>query len=811
MGILAQLKKILFVFILIIFSVLIIMFNYNIKKVHNQKLSHLEKHWEYSFQNKPGTGGAFINEAPEWKPYNMNAPEVRDQIFKEFASQRNSISERTLWLKLDIPDEVMNYDNPAVYFENIYAQSLIIYLGDKPVYTKLRNWMTDINKIFLPLKYSMPHQTILIKLNTVEEFGRIGPTQSIYIGDQSKLLDMYLNKNSDSIFIGVGISILGIFMLFASFFVHKQIKKSWLPLSFIILLIGITIALYPNNLGAFYPDLEKHLMVLLEFFKFGGIVFLIYFFEQIFGSGNKGFIRKLWQIHVVLFLFGVLAILTDNYILHFTSIFLIILKNFILPVFLAIDLITLTMFTIRNFIKGNRDSLFFCIGFSTFLFCIVLDVLISCFIYLQYQPQLFKLGSIILIVMLATILGRRIADNYNRVISYSKELEEKNSELDMMWNEVKVSRDRLEDLNKTLEQHVKERTQELQMTNKELTLVNEELYASNSELTSILDILRKTQAQLIESEKLAALGQLVAGVAHEINTPIGAIKASIENISHYLNTFMDTLPCLSQILLIERRDDFFKLLQNALNVDLQSISTREERELKRALIKKLSDAKINEPEKKADMLVTMGVYDIEHYKDLLNENESDAILETAFALSALQRSTTTIKTATERTSKIIFALRSYSHFDQSSQKAKISIKESLEIILTLYNNKIKNGVSVIRNFKEVDSIMCYPDELHQVWTNLISNALQAMNYNGTLTLDISQKGSDVVVSISDSGTGIPDENKNRIFEPFFTTKPIGEGSGLGLDIVKRIVEKHNGRIDFMSVPGNTVFSVYLPV
>lgn len=790
---------------------LLIMFFYSIQKVPDEKISRLEKHWKYSIQNKPSTDGAFLKETTGWKPYNVNSPEMRDQIFEEFARQKNSISDRTLWLKLDIPDEILIYDNPAVYFENIYAQSLTIYLGDKPVYTKVRNWMTDINKIFFPLKSSNPHQTILIKLNTVEEFGRIGPTQSIYIGDQSKLLDMYLNKNTVSIFIGSGISILGIFMLFASFFVHSQIKKSWLSLSFIILLIGITISLYPNNLGAYYPDLEKHLMVLLEFFKFSGIIFVIYFFEQIFGSGHRGIIRKLWQIHIVLFMFGVVAILTDNYILHYTTIFLVILKNFVLPAFIAIDLVTLTIVAIRNTIKGNRDSLFFCIGFSTFLFCMVLDVVISCFIYLQYQPQLFKLGSIILIAMLATILGRRIADNYNRVISYSKELEEKNSQLDMMWNEVKGSKDRLEYLNKTLEQHVKERTQELEMTNKELTLVNEELYASNSELTSILDILRKTQAQLIESEKLAALGQLVAGVAHEINTPIGAIKASIENISQYLNTFMNTLPYLSQILLIERKNDFFKLLRNALNVDLQSLSTREERELKRILVKKLSDAQINEPEKKADMLVTMGVYDIEEYKNLLNEKESDVILETAFTLSSLQRSTTTIKTAAERTSKIVFALRSYSHFDQSSQMAKVSIIESLETILTLYNNKIKNGVSVIRNFKEVDSIMCYPDELHQVWTNLISNALQAMNYNGTLTLDISQKGSDVVVSISDSGTGIPDENKSRIFEPFFTTKPIGEGSGLGLDIVKRIVEKHNGRIDFTSIPGNTVFSVYLPV
>jgi signal transduction histidine kinase len=108
-------------------------------------------------------------------------------------------------------------------------------------------------------------------------------------------------------------------------------------------------------------------------------------------------------------------------------------------------------------------------------------------------------------------------------------------------------------------------------------------------------------------------------------------------------------------------------------------------------------------------------------------------------------------------------------------------------------------------------VFCYPDELNQVWTNLIHNALQAMNYQGTLTIDVTTQEQQVKISITDSGQGIPEEIKTKIFEPFFTTKPPGEGSGLGLDIVKKIIDKHQGKIEVESVPGKTTFTFYLPM
>ena len=140
------------------------------------------------------------------------------------------------------------------------------------------------------------------------------------------------------------------------------------------------------------------------------------------------------------------------------------------------------------------------------------------------------------------------------------------------------------------------------------------------------------------------------------------------------------------------------------------------------------------------------------------------------------------------------------------------MQEGLETVLTLYNNQIKQSVELIKEYADLPPIRCYPDELNQVWTNILHNALQAMDYKGTLIVTISQQDNNAVVAITDSGQGIPSEIKEQIFTPFFTTKAAGEGSGLGLDIVKKIIDKHDGKIEVDSqVEKGTTFSVWLPL
>ncbi len=334
----------------------------------------------------------------------------------------------------------------------------------------------------------------------------------------------------------------------------------------------------------------------------------------------------------------------------------------------------------------------------------------------------------------------------------------------------------------------------------------------NDELVQTLQELKITQQELIQSEKMAALGQLVAGVAHEINTPLGAIRSSVENIANFLGQNLLELPEFFQSLSPERRQDFLLLLQHS-NPQTTQLSTKEKRQAKRALNRQLESFAIDNADTVADTLVDLGIYDnIEPFLPLLQNPESGKILNKAYQLGTLQKSTNTIKTATDRAAKVVFALKSYTHWNASGDKLLAKVTDGIETILTLYYNQLKQGVEVIRNYeKDLPEILCYPDELNQVWTNLIHNALQAMGNKGILTINANQQDSWMRVSITDSGAGIAPEIMSRIFEPFFTTKPPGEGSGLGLDIVRKIVEKHQGKIEVESVPGKTTFTVSIPI
>ncbi|MEG3840994.1 ATP-binding protein [Microcoleus sp. herbarium14] len=343
--------------------------------------------------------------------------------------------------------------------------------------------------------------------------------------------------------------------------------------------------------------------------------------------------------------------------------------------------------------------------------------------------------------------------------------------------------------NRTLEVQVAERTQELK---------------------TALENLQTTQDELIQSEKMAALGQLVAGVAHELNTPLGAIRSSAGNMTKFLGQTLTNLPSLFQSLSPAESEKFGELLYRSLQKDM-TLTAKEERKLKRTLISQLEDEDIDEADDIADTLVDMGIYEADDFLSLLQNVERDRMLEMAYKLSEIQRGTQTINTAADRASKVVFALKTYARYDSSEAMVQSNITEGIETVLTLYQNNLKHGVEVHRNFSEIPSVMCYVDQLNQVWTNLIHNALQAMDNQGTLTLDILQFGNDIKVSVTDSGKGIPPEVMPKIFAPFFTTKPPGEGSGLGLDIVRKIVEKHRGKIEVESVPGKTTFTVFLPV
>ena len=355
---------------------------------------------------------------------------------------------------------------------------------------------------------------------------------------------------------------------------------------------------------------------------------------------------------------------------------------------------------------------------------------------------------------------------------------------------------------------------------------NTESWKKNQELETTLTELKQTQEQLIQQEKLAALGQLVAGVAHEINTPLGAIQASANNTTKALKETLLELPQLNQHLNSTEQQCFFELLTHSLE-SKPVLTSGEKRPLKRKLTNILKEQQIDNARNIADILIDIGIVGsnqsnsphsytelnqlIVVYLSLFKHPKVNWILALAYNLTRLLGNNRTILTSVERASKVVFALKNYARQDRSGEKQLVQVTSSIETVLEIYHNQIKRDIEVVRNYQSVPEIWCYPDELIQVWTNLIHNGIQAIQEQGKIEIATSQTDNGVTVQITDSGCGIPPKLQGKIFEPFFTTKPIGEGSGLGLHICHQIIEKHQGSIKVESKPGQTKFSVWLPI
>ena len=339
-----------------------------------------------------------------------------------------------------------------------------------------------------------------------------------------------------------------------------------------------------------------------------------------------------------------------------------------------------------------------------------------------------------------------------------------------------------------------------------------ELQRSNQALETTMSDLRAAQSQLVLSEKMASLGQLVSNIAHEINTPIGAVRSSGQTIQETVQDLILNLPELLARLDNTTQNLFVALISHTQGTDYV-FNSREERALTRNLVSDMKDLQLEDVSFKARVMVNLRANaQIHQYLHLLQHAQSRSILNAANNIATVLHSSANIIAAVDKVSKVVFALKSYSRSDQAGLYVDVHLKEGLETILTIYQNHFKADMQLVRQYEDQPKVYCFPDEINQVWTNLVYNALQAMTFKGCLTLGLRTEGAYAVVQVSDTGPGIPEENRERIFEAFFTTKPAGEGSGLGLDIVKRVVEKHKGHITLQTELGvGTTFSVFLPL
>lgn len=337
-------------------------------------------------------------------------------------------------------------------------------------------------------------------------------------------------------------------------------------------------------------------------------------------------------------------------------------------------------------------------------------------------------------------------------------------------------------------------------------------HISNEIITAELN-LKAANYQLVQSEKMSSLGVMVASVAHEINSPLSAVIASgtaiEEKITEHFHLLSKSNPIPNDVVPI-----FLSIINLALNQN-EILSTKETRQYKQDLAKQIENLGIVDPENKADFFVSLGLREIpKDWIPILTGKDGNALLDLAERAVSIFQGTKTIRIAALRAVKIAQSLKKFTHFDPNAEKQIINLSDSIDMVLTIFENSMKQGIDLTTQFEEIPPIECYPDELNQVWTNMIQNAIQSMNGKGNLKIKIGKtetKGKAYVfVSIEDSGSGIPKDLETKIFDPFFTTKPIGEGTGLGLYITKQVVEKHQGTIKLETKPGKTIFTIYLP-
>ncbi len=271
-----------------------------------------------------------------------------------------------------------------------------------------------------------------------------------------------------------------------------------------------------------------------------------------------------------------------------------------------------------------------------------------------------------------------------------------------------------------------------------------ELLKANEELES-------AQTQLLQSEKMASIGQLAAGVAHEINNPVGYVASNLVSLSQYMNDIFS---------LVEKYEKYESSLD------------------KSAL---------------AEIAVIKDDIDLDYLKSDINE----LLSETSDGIS--------------RVREIVLSLKEFSHVGENRWEIA-NIHEGIDSTLNIVHNEIKYKAVVTKNYGQIEDIQCIPSQLNQVFMNFLVNAAHAIEDNGEINITTSQQGDRVTIQISDNGCGIPKNKQAKIFDPFFTTKPVGKGTGLGLSLSYKIIEKHHGSIDLISEEGKgTTFIISLPV
>ena len=344
-----------------------------------------------------------------------------------------------------------------------------------------------------------------------------------------------------------------------------------------------------------------------------------------------------------------------------------------------------------------------------------------------------------------------------------------------------------------------------------LDLTSREMTEINDHLTTLISQINKAHTHIIQQEKMAVLGQLIAGVAHEVNTPAGAIQSSsLESLTLFnqvILSFMKLPSLLSQ----DDIERYYKICAAVLSFK-ENLTTTETRSLAKNITPLISPHISSDPRRHSRTLASIGFDEKNIYllDFVLKHPNKIELLESLYDLGNLRIALQNISAAIGNINHIIYALKSYGSNATSTEKKNTNIVQDIRNTLIIMKSKLR-GVEVETNFPEDEpTLFCHAERLSQVWTNLINNAFDAMGWKGKVIISVYSHQEELEVRVEDFGSGIDPKLKDKIFETYFTSKGEKGGMGIGLSLCREIVEEENGTISFESSPGRTTFIVRLP-
>ncbi|MGV3763114.1 sensor histidine kinase [Parapedobacter sp.] len=643
------------------------------------------------------------------------------------------ITKSTAWLKFSLinesasPDLLVSIDQPSLDFVALYTvgnDGGISHMGTSGETFPFSHRLYDDNPNYVfPITLKEGEIVdLILEVRTVDQL-----QLPIYVGTEKSILEFFA---FGQLLFGIYLGVIGIMVIY-NLFVYLSVRDvAYLYYIAYIIFVGLSQALFKGYTTQYlWPDnvwMALHASLIIPVLS--GVT--TGFFTKQFLQVRRYSLKLDWGINIFIgcYLIGFVIGMIDSTQTGVEIIQFCAMGGSVYLLWVAEK--------IRR--KNNRAAYFYLIAYSIFLVFVVIFVLRNFNVvpYNTFTANILEIGSVIQV----TLLSFALADRIN---TYRKEKEESQVKAIAI---AKENEKLVREQNIVLERRVEERTYALK--------------ESNASLQETLAHLKETQSQLVEAEKMASLGQLTAGVAHEINNPINFVTSNVAPLKRDINMIWDVLDEVERIALAD-------------DIPFDEKATR-----------------------------------IDAYKEEIDVPYLKTEID--FLIKGMHE-------GASRTAEIVKSLRIFSRVDEESLKFA-DINEGLESTLVILNSVIKENITVVKEFGALPPVECYPGKLNQVFLNIITNGIYAINEKfggkpgGILEIQTTVDAENAVVAIRDNGVGMSDQVKEKMFEPFFTTKDVGEGTGLGMSIVYNTIKKHGGEIKVDSSVGEGVsFLIVIPL